>query len=151
MNDMQTMRGSPTLEYDGQINDHPDQRAEYPRMMYRKTDNEALEIQTAASSKGGETSIVTNAYNGLLCDTRTVYDADEAEELSADGWEISPRAAHGLTDGIAKAATAKDQRIAELERQIAERDAASAGGEAQVDADPIRRGPGRPPNLNKPA
>jgi len=126
-----------SLRYEGQINDHPDQRAEYPRMLYKATEHKQYQPWADELHTGSEERMVINDFGGLLCDTIVVDDADSAETLASEGWDVTPRAAHGLVDGLAKAATAKDERIAELERQLAE-SAAQAG-------EPAKRGPGRPP------
>ena len=116
---------------------------EYPRMMYRKTDIEDRVQQTEKNSSVSkqDTWLVQNLYDGYLCDTRVAADADEAEALTAEGWDISPKAAHGVVGGLAAVTTAKDERIAELEARLAALDAAPA--------DPVmpelKRGPGRPP------
>lgn len=123
---MSDIRAAPVLTYDGQINDNPDQRAEYPRMMYRKTEVEHKQVQTDALAKCGETWLVINDYDGLLCDTLTANDAGEAEAMSAEGWDVSPRAAHGLSDGMVAVTTAKDARIAELEAMLAAQETAPA-------------------------
>lgn len=127
------------LNFEGQINDHPDQRAEYPRMLYKKTDKPKYQEWADVLHPGSEEKMVINNFNGLMCDTAIVEDADEAEAMASDGWDVSPSAAHGLSDGLAKATSAKDDRIAELERQLAER--ATAPAEPTLE----KRGPGRPP------
>jgi hypothetical protein len=129
------------LRNEGQINDHPDQRAEYPRMLYRKTDVKQYQPWADELHTGSEERMVINSFDGLLCDTVIVDDADSAETLAAEGWDVTPRAAYGLMDGLAKAATAKDERIAELERQLAE-------SIKLADAEPVKRGPGRPPRTD---
>jgi hypothetical protein len=96
---------------------------EYPRMLYRKTDVEQTQEWADAVDTLKDPPMVINNYGTpkepLLCDTCIAQNADEAETLSADGWEISAQAAHGLSSGIAAVATAKDARIAELEAQLA--------------------------------
>lgn len=109
---------------------------EFPRMLYRKAEDEERQVQTHKDDGSPKTWIVTNSYDGRLCDTRVVHSLDEAETASADGWELSPAAAYGEVTGIAAAASAKDERIAELEAALAV---------AQIA--PERRGPGRPPRL----
>lgn len=130
---MAETRRSANLRTEGQSNDDPNVGAEYPRMMYRKTTEELRVTQTDANAKCGATWLVENKFDNLLCDTQVVNDRDEMEELAADGWDISPKAAHGIADGAQVAVSAKDARIAELEAILAERDA--------------KRGPGRPPTV----
>lgn len=132
----QTNAGGMVKTYDnGTPYYDPAPLTEYPRMLYRATFEEERVQQTDEHAKCGETWLVVNNYGTqkepLLCETRIVQDATEAEEASMDGWEISARAAHGLADGLAKQASAKDDRIAELEAQLA--------------AAQSKRGPGRPP------
>jgi len=89
---------------------------EYPRMMYKA---------------GGD-----ELHHDLPCTTAVAATADEAEAMSAEGWDISPRAAHGLSDGMAAATTAKDDEIAMLRAQV-----------EALTAPPIedgKRGTGRP-------
>ncbi len=107
---------------EGENNANPDVRPEYPRMMYRKTNEEDRVIQTDAHAKCGETYLVQNRFNGLLCETMIAEDADHAEDLTAEGWDVTPEAAHGIESGLKDATSAKDARIAELEAQLAERD-----------------------------
>ncbi len=121
---------------EGNNNAHPDARAEYPRMMYRKIDQEERMQQTDEHAKCGATYLVVNKYAGLLCETRVAEDADEAEALTAEGWDSSPEAAHGIQTGIAAATSAKDAEIAELRRRLEEREQPAP-----------RRG--RPPNVRE--
>lgn len=109
--------------------------SEYPRMLYRKTTEPKYQEWADALHPGSEERMVINKFDGLLCDTMIVNDADEAELYATDGWEISPRAAHGLADGLGAAVSAKDAEIAELKRQLAEQR-----------GEPAKRGPGRPRN-----
>lgn len=119
----------------GAMNTCEEFRSDYPRMMYRATETPD-ETVTGYDKFGKPAEIVTvNSFGGLLCDTIIVENADEAEVLMAEGWDVSPSAAHGVQSPQAKAASAKDERIAELEAQIA---AMQMGGE------PAKRGPGRP-------
>lgn len=111
--------------------DRPGLGSEYPKMLYRATEDEDRLIQTTEEQKCGKTWLVQNKYDGLLCDTLVVNDIDEAEIAVADGWEDTPKAAHGMADGIAKQASAKDAEIEMLKAELA---AANA-----------KRGPGRPP------
>lgn len=112
-------------------------RGEYPRMLYRQTEEEEpYVVTTHADGRPREVTIV-NRFNGFLCETTVAEDADDAERLLADGWEISPSAAYGQTSAAAAAVTAKDAYIAELEDRLA---AASQGASEE----PTRRGPGRP-------
>jgi hypothetical protein len=115
--------------------------SEYPRMMYRKTDQEQIQEYADAVAGMKDNPMVINAYGAkkLLCETRVADSLDEAEELNADGWETSPEAAHGLASGIAAARSAKDDRIAELEAMLAAQQASNTGE--------ARRGPGRPPKV----
>lgn len=115
---------------EGWSNDDPNMLGDFPRMLYRKTAEEQRDIQTDEHAKCGKTWLVTNKYDGFLCDTRVVEDIDEMEQAIGEGWEISPKAAHGISDGAKVAVSAKDARIADLEEQLAA---------AQ------KRGPGRPP------
>lgn len=114
--------------------DRPGLGGEYPRMMYRKTDKEHRVIQTDGSAKCGETWLVQNRFDGLLCDTQVANTVDEAEAMALEGWEISPKAAHGEADGMIASVSAKDAEIAALKAQL-------ANGK---DDEPAKRGPGRP-------
>lgn len=111
-------RADGTIYYDAAI------RSEYPRMMYRKTDVEEKVQQTDSAAKCGETFLITNNYgtakSPLLCETAIANDLDEAETMTADGWDTSAAAAHGQAEGLAKAASAKDDEIAALKAQLAE-------------------------------
>ena len=135
------------LTYEGQLNDDPNPRSEYPRMMYRKTDEEQIEM--LAGSEGfsdievRDKERVINRFDGLLCDTMIAQDIDHAEELSASGWDVSPKAAYGLTGGLVPATTAKDNEIAELRRQLAEFRVEDAEKEQAIEQPSKRRG--RPP------
>lgn len=142
---------------EGMQNTHPEMMgAEYPRMLYRKTDEEQREYQTDIHAKCGETYLVVNDYgtSKLRCETIVADSQDDAETLAADGWETSPEAAYGLKPGLAVAVSAKDARIAELEAMVAGQKASEpVGYEAQgTSYDPGsvgheavgRRGPGRP-------
>ncbi len=103
----------------GDLNTSGEVGAPYPRMLYRKTDNEEVQvISTHADGRPRETLIV-NKFDGLLCETRIAESADEAEALALEGWDTTPQAAHGLAVGMVAATTAKDERIAELEAQLA--------------------------------
>lgn len=115
-------------------------RAEYPRMLFRATDVEERHVVTTHQDGRDREVTITNSFNGLLCETTIVQDADEAEEFLAAGWEITPSAAYGQTSAAAAAVTAKDAHIAELEARLAAFEA--AGG--AVSDEPVRRGPGRP-------
>lgn len=129
------------MRYD--LNDQPYWDAapmsEYPRMLYRKTNEAQYQEWADSLHQSSEERMVINKFDGMLCDITIAKDADEAERLAADGWDISPRAAHGLTDGLGAAVSAKDAEIAELRRQLAE-------SVAQASDEPVKRGPGRPRN-----
>lgn len=112
-------------------------QSEYPRMMYRKTSEAKHQEWADSLHAGSEERFVTNSFDGLLCDTIIAKDADVAEALATDGWDITPRAAHGLSSGLGDAVSSKDAEIAELRRQLAE-------SVAQVSGEPVKRGPGRP-------
>lgn len=109
--------------------------SEYPKMLYRKTDREDKQIQTDAASKCGETWLVINRFEGLLCETMIVHGPDEAEIASEEGWEDTPRAAHGLSSGLAARTSAKDDEIARLKAEL-----------EAAKSEP-KRGPGRPPKV----
>lgn len=111
--------------------------AEYPRMMYRQTDVEDKHVVANDKFGAPKEFAIVNSFGGLLCETIIAESADEAEELFAAGWEVSPSAAYGMQSPQAKASSAKDDRIAELEAMVA---AMQAGSEEE----PARRGPGRP-------
>ncbi len=111
--------------------------SEYPRMMYRKTDVEQTQEYADAIDGLKDPPMVINRYAGLLCETKIAHDASEAEALSTDGWDLTPAAAHGQEDGLAKQTSAKDDEIAALKAQL-------AASLAQT-PEPERRGPGRPP------
>jgi len=113
--------------------------SEYPRMMYRKTEVEQVQDSAATIEGLKDEPTVINRYEGLLCETTIAHDADEAEVLSTNGWDVSPKAAHGVEDGLIKATSAKDAEIAELRALLAAQSGAPASEEAP------RRGPGRPP------
>jgi uncharacterized membrane protein len=112
--------------------------SEYPRMMYRATEVEQTQPFADEIAELKDKPMVINRFNGLLCETTIAHSADEAEVLATNGWDVTPEAAHGVVTGMAAAATAKDDRIAELEAMLAARDAEPASEEP-------RRGPGRPP------
>lgn len=92
---------------------------EYPKMLFRKTDEEQRYVQTTHADGEPKTWLVTNRFNGLLCETVVVDSVDDAETLTADGWDTSPEAAHGIVQGLAAVTSAKDDRIAELEAMLA--------------------------------
>lgn len=122
----QTNDGGPAVMTDGKMIRHPASLTEYPRMMYRRTDVPERVQQTDAAARCGATYLTVNDYGNdgeqMLCDTRVAHTATEAEALTAEGWEISPSAAYGLAEGLTKETSAKDDRIAELEAMLAERD-----------------------------
>jgi hypothetical protein len=128
---------------EGKVTYDPAPMTEYPRMMYRKTEVEERVQQTDDAAKCGETFITVNNYGSpkepLLCDTRIAHTATEAEELTGEGWDITPRAAHGLSDGLAKVTTAKDDEIARLRAEL-----------EAAKSEP-KRGPGRPPKSDSDA
>ncbi len=105
---------------------------EYPRMLYRKTDKPVTQEYADAAGLKDEPMVI-NSYDGLLCETRVANSLDEAEILSSEGWDVTPRAAHGLSEGIAAQTSAKDDEIAALKAEL-----------ARVNSEP-KRGPGRPP------
>lgn len=109
--------------------------AEYPRMMYRATTVEQVQEYADAVAGMKDEPMVINRFDGLLCETMIAHSADEAEVLATNGWDLTPKAAHGVEDGLVAATSAKDDEIAELKRQLAE-------SLAQVEP---KRGPGRPP------
>jgi len=97
--------------------------SDYPRMMYRKTDVEQTQEYADAISGLKDPPMVINRFGGLLCETMIAHSLDEAEVLATNGWDITPQAAHGVTDGLAVATTAKDDEIAALRAELAARDA----------------------------
>jgi hypothetical protein len=100
----------------------------YPRMMYRKTEDEETTVLTTHSDGRPREVRIDNQFAGLLCDTVIAESADEAEALTADGWDISPQAAHGVVTGMAAATTAKDDEIAALRAELAAERATKTGG-----------------------
>lgn len=112
---------------------------EYPRMMYKATTEKKTQEFADAVADMKDKPFVINDFGGLLCDTKIANDASEAEQLIADGWDISPQAAHGQKSAVATAATAKDDEIARLQAELA---AMRAGSGAEQPAE--KRGPGRP-------
>lgn len=122
----------------GEVYYDPAPLTEYPRMLYRKTDKEQTQEWADAIADLKDPPMVINRFDGLLCDTMIVNSKDEAERATAEGWDISPRAAHGLSDGLAKEVTSKDDEIARLRAELAARD-------EMAGVEPLRRGPGRPP------
>lgn len=110
-------------------------RSEYPRMMYKATDVEQTQEWAEQIAELKDKPMVINRYAGWLCETCIVTSQIEAEALAGMGWDLTPAAAHGQTDGLAKAVSAKDDRIAELEAMLA----------AKEPEEPAKRGPGRPP------
>lgn len=115
-------------------------RSEYPRMMYKLTDVEQTQEHAEMVDGLKDKPMVINRFEGkYLCDTMIAHDASEAEVLASNGWDVSPRAAHGVEDGLVKVVSAKDDEIAELKRQLAESLAQTP--------EPERRGPGRPPKV----
>jgi hypothetical protein len=125
----------------GAMNTSPHIGAEYPKILYRKTE-EAERRAVSQDKQGKDREWETlNLYNGFLCDVVVVDSADEAEAFAADGWDISPAAAHGAATGLVAATTAKDDEIAALRAEL---DALRGVGEMSA-ADAPKRGPGRPP------
>lgn len=115
------------LEKDAQ-NTSTEYLSAYPRMMYRATEEkEETVITTHADGRPREVRI-DNQFSGLLCDTTIAETADEAEVLSAEGWDISPQAAHGVVTGLAAATTAKDDEIAVLRAELAAMQVAKNAG-----------------------
>lgn len=113
--------------------------SEYPRMMFKATDVERVQPFADEIAQLKDAPMVINRYEGLLCDTIVANSATEAEALSESGWDVSPKAAHGVVDGLAKATSAKDDEIAALKAQI-------AAMQPNSDETPVaeKRGPGRP-------
>ncbi len=99
----------------------------YPRMMYRMTNVEETSVLTTHSDGRPREVRIDNQFAGLLCDTTIAESADEAEALTADGWDISPQAAHGVVSGLVAATTAKDDEIAALRSELAAMQAAKGG------------------------
>ena len=115
-------------------------RAEYPRMMYKATTEEHTQEHAEVVDGLKDKPMVINRFAGqYLCDTMIAHDAAEAEVLATNGWDFTPAAAHGAEEGLIAVTSAKDERIAELERQL--RDSLAQTPE------PERRGPGRPPKV----
>lgn len=108
--------------------------SEYPRMLYRKTEAELIQPWADAIAELKDKPMVINKYDGLLCETKIVNSQTEAEAFAEEGWETSPKAAHGIEDGIGKVVSAKDQEIARLTALLAAKDEPAQE----------RRGPGRP-------
>jgi hypothetical protein len=122
--------------------------SDYPRMLYKKTTVEQTQESADAIADLKDAPMVINRFAGYLCETCIATSATEAEALSELGWDISPQAAHGVTDGLAKTTSAKDDEIAALRAALAQ----SQAENAQLDPDqPPRRGPGRPPKAPEPA
>jgi hypothetical protein len=116
--------------------------ADYPRMLYRATTERDEQVVTTFPDGRPREVLVRNDFGGLLCETTIAQDADEAEQLAAEGWDSSPQAAHGQEVGIAAVTTAKDDEIARLRAQVA---ALSAASDVPAEAiDKPRRG--RPPS-----
>ncbi len=138
-----------------QMNHHENVGAEYPRMLYRATAEEKRQEQTDKLARCGETYLIVNSFNGLLCDTVVAESPDDAETLAADGWETSPEAAYGMKPGLGAATSAKDERIAELEAMLAAKtheDQGTAYDSGAVGHEAVgRRGPGRPRKVESPA
>lgn len=107
--------------------------SEYPRMMYKATTTEKIQEYADVVAGMKDEPMVINRFDGLLCDTLIAHDAGEAETLATNGWDLTPKAAHGVEDGLAKEVSGKDAEIAELRRQL----------EASL-AQEEKRGPGRP-------
>lgn len=123
-----------TLAQGGQ-NTSTEYLSAFPRMMYRKTDErDEIVVSTDRNGIPRETSVV-NSFGGMLCETMVVDDADQAEALSAEGWDLTPEAAHGIVSGLAAQTTAKDDEIAALRAEL----------EAMKATQPRR---GRPPNVS---
>lgn len=112
--------------------------SEYPRMMYRKTDIEQTQEHADQISDLKDKPMVINRFDGLLCEMMIAHSASEAEVLASNGWDLTPKAAHGVEDGLMKETSAKDAEIAELRAQLAR---------SQAGEEPARRGPGRPPRI----
>jgi len=127
----------------GMQNTSSDYLSEYPRLMYRATPDAETAVQSTDRNGQPREVFEINRYAGLLCETLVAETPDEAEALTADGWDVTPQAAHGVVSGLATATTAKDDEIAALRAQIAAlQDAAAA--EPEPEPEPERRGPGRP-------
>lgn len=114
-----------------------DYLTEFPKLLYRATTEETRYVQTTHDNGDPKTWLVTNKFNGHLCDTVVAESADDAETLAADGWDVSPEAAHGVVVGLQVATSAKDAEIAELRAEMARMQAAQTE----------KRGPGRPPRV----
>ncbi|WP_380778064.1 hypothetical protein [Sphingomonas sp. R86520] len=108
----------------------------YPRMMYRMTDVEETTVLTTHNDGRPREVRIDNQFAGLLCDTIIAETADEAEALTADGWDISPQAAHGVVTGMAAATTAKDDEIAALRAELAAERATKTGGKGSSKGPP---------------
>lgn len=134
--DQQNAGGQRRQDDQGRPYYDPAPLSEYPRMLYRKTDVEQTQEHADMMTDVKDKKMVINRFDGLLCETVIAHDASEAEALSTNGWDVSPKAAHGVEDGLMKATSAKDDRIAELEAMLAAQGATE---------EPVRRGPGRPP------
>jgi len=124
--------------------------SEYPRMMYRATDVEQTQEYADAINGLRDPPMVINRYAGLLCDTTIAHTLDEAEVLATDGWDLTPQAAHGVSNGLIAATTAKDDEIAMLRAELARRDAAPIPttpypSQESAAVEVAKRGPGRPP------
>ena len=138
----QNAGGIERLDENGKPYYDPEPHSEYPRMLYRKTDTEQhQEWADSMHEKSTEEKMVINRFDGLLCETQIANSADDAERMAADGWDISPKAAYGVAEGIVTATTAKDDHIAEQADRIAQL-------EAQLAAQAEKRGPGRPPKTS---
>ncbi len=103
--------------------DRPGLNSEYPKMIYRPGQNPRHVLLN-------EPLLIAGKFE---CETALVDSAEDEAEALANGWFLSPDPAEQQKHAAKVAeARAKDDRIAELERQLAEQ------GQ--------RRGPGRPPN-----
>jgi len=124
----------------GMTNTSDEIGAEYPRMLYRKTDEEDVHVVSTDRNGLPRETMVRNSFGGLLCEVMVADSADEAEALAASGWDVSPQAAHGVEEGLIAATTAKDDEIVALRAQI-------AAMEAAMTPEQPKRGPGRPPRV----
>lgn len=123
-------------------------RSDYPRMLYKATEHEQIQEWADAVDTLKDKPMVINRFDGLLCETCIVHSATEAEALAEMGWDLTPKAAHGQDEGLVKAVSAKDDRIAELEAMLAAREPEYVGTESESGFGTPAPRRGRPPKTS---
>lgn len=122
--------------------DRPGLGAEYPKMVYKPGDNPRhMHLnEPLAIGNGKHDKVSDRLSKGFHCETAFVDSAEDEMQALEEGWFLSPFPEEQEKQTERQAVErAKDDRIAELEAQLA---AQSGEGEQ------TRRGPGRPPKVD---